>query len=235
MKKGFDNDKYLADAVCSISGSVLPSLTTSSIWSLAASCLTTTMRPACCRASSPTPSCRCCCSSRIRRRSSSSSALRISISSKVRGDYRHHLRCWTCCASSTPSSGDRPVMWAASCITQYTGQPEVASLSADSLQQSGHPRYTATIQIAGYPGRCGPHRQRRGLRQERLYRDRASAGGRHRPRPRQRQDGDLSVPAVPRVQARRQGRAMPSLRPSPSGTCRSSIRSTWPTRPPPPT
>ena len=52
---------------------------------------------------------------------------------------------------------------------------------------------TCHYPIAGLPPQHRPHRQRRGLRQERLYRDHPPPGGGHRARPGQRQDGHLPV------------------------------------------
>ncbi len=87
-------------------------------------------------------------------------------------------------------------------------------------QRGGHPvrrtdRRRRLPEAAGVPGGEGvpplPHRRlppqhcedrlRRGLRAERLRGDQPPPGGGHRPRPRQRQDGHLSQPALPRVQA----------------------------------
>ena len=80
------------------------------------------------------------------------------------------------------------------CVTKYTDAPEVTAfeqkLNGLGIRTFRHYKFPATP-------RCGPHRQRRGLRQERLHRDPAPAGGHHGPRPRQRQNGHLPFPAVP--------------------------------------
>ena len=81
------------------------------------------------------------------------------------------------------------------CVTKYAAAPEVEAFEK-RLNSLGI-RTFRHYKIPGYPQRCGPHRQRRGLRQERLHRDPAPAGGHHGPRPRKRQNGHLPFPAVP--------------------------------------
>ena len=88
-------------------------------------------------------------------------------------------------------------------VTQYAGQT-AADAFQKRLESLGVKVYRH-YPIAGYPHNIPPqHREdrlRRGLRAERLRGDQPPPGGGHRPRPRQRQDGHLSQPALPRVQA----------------------------------
>ena len=75
-------------------------------------------------------------------------------------------------------------------VTQYAGQT-AADAFQKRLESLGVKVYRH-YPIAGL---------RRGLRAERLRGDQPPPGGGHRSRPRQRQDGHLSQPALPRVQA----------------------------------
>ena len=77
-------------------------------------------------------------------------------------------------------------------VTQYDRQP-----AADAFKKRLEDLGMKVFLHRRLPQQRLPHRQRRGLRQERLYRDLPSPGGGHRPRPRQRQDGHLSLPALP--------------------------------------
>ena len=94
-------------------------------------------------------------------------------------------------------------------ITQYAGQP-AADVFRNRLNALGIPaKLHYPIDGAGGPqlpplshrrvsfGR-GPHRLRRGSGQKRLHRDQPLHRGGDGPRPRQRQDGHLPEPAVPR-------------------------------------
>ena len=77
----------------------------------------------------------------------------------------------------------------------------------------------------GLPLRRAAHRQRRGpMERMTISRPRHPLVVVTAPGPRQRQDGHLPLPALPRLQAGHRWRATPSSRPSPSGTCPSSIR-----------
>ena len=99
------------------------------------------------------------------------------------------------------------------CVTMYTAAPEVEAFE-HKLNSVGV-RTFRHYKIPGYPNDVARIVQRRGLRQERLHRDPASPPSSSRTPARQRQDGHLPVPALPRAQAGRQGRLMPSLRPFP--------------------
>ena len=132
----------------------------------------------------------------------------------------------TCFASST-LSGPRACMWAAWWSPSTPGRPPPtpSSLRLEKLGVRVYRHYP----IAGLPPQHRPHRQRRGLRQERLYRDHPPPGGGHRPRPRQRQDGHLPQPALPRVQAGgdgglRQVRDLPHLEPAPEAPGEPGLR-----------
>ena len=76
----------------------------------------------------------------------------------------------------------------------------------------------------GISHRRGSDRERRGLRRQRLHRDRQAAGGGHRPRPRQRQAGHLPVASFTTSTAGASKPATPSSKPFRSGTCPSSTR-----------
>ena len=69
----------------------------------------------------------------------------------------------------------------------------------------GHPR-VPPLRHRGLSLQPQPHRLGRRLRPQRLYRNQARAGGGHRARPRFGQDGHVLKPALPRIQARHQGR-----------------------------
>ena len=84
------------------------------------------------------------------------------------------------------------------CITMYTAAPEVEQFE-QRLNGLGI-RTFRHYKIPGYPNDVAR------IVSDEGYGNPAPAGGHHGPRPRQRQNGHLSVPAVPRVQARRQGR-----------------------------
>ena len=88
---------------------------------------------------------------------------------KVRGDLRHHLR-YGRAAPHRRLPGYGAVLWAALCVTQYTGQP-AADGFASQAGQPGHPGTTATTPSPVIPPTCSLYRQRRGLRQKRLHRD----------------------------------------------------------------
>ena len=84
-------------------------------------------------------------------------------------------------------------------VTQYAGQT-AADAFQKRLESLGVKVYRH-YPIAGYPPQHREDRLRRGLWAERLRGDQSPPGGGHRPRPRQRQDGHLPLPALPRVQA----------------------------------
>ena len=79
------------------------------------------------------------------------------------------------------------------CVTMYTAAPEVEAFE-HKLNSVGV-RTFRHYKIPGYPNDVA-----------RIVRDSASPRRHHGPRPRQRQDGHLPVPALPRAQAGRQGR-----------------------------
>ena len=123
-------------------------------------------------------------------------------------------------------------MSAAWCLTQYAGQACGRRSFRHRLEKPGHPDLPPLPHRRAIPPISSLIVSEEGFGKNDYIETTRPARGRHRPGPRQRQDGHLPFPALPRVQARHQGRATPSLRPSPSGTCRSSTRSTWPMRRP---
>ena len=87
MRIGFDNEKYLRPAVGADTRAHQTVSAASSIWSLAASSLTTTTPPAFCPASSPTARSRCCWNMKDRGRDSDRHQLpTTSRRNKRRGD-----------------------------------------------------------------------------------------------------------------------------------------------------
>lgn len=88
------------------------------------------------------------------------------------------------------------------CITQYAGQ-NAADAFIKRLNTLGVRNYRH-YPIAGYPSDVAHIVSDRGLWPQRVYRDDAFAHRRHRAGPRQRQDGDVPLPALPRAQTRRE-------------------------------
>ena len=83
-------------------------------------------------------------------------------------------------------------------VTQYSGQP-AADAFQTRLEQLGI-RVYRHYPIAGYPHNIAHIVSDEGFGKN-DYRDQPPPGGGHRPRPRQRQDGHLPQPALPRAQA----------------------------------
>ena len=101
-------------------------------------------------------------------------------------------------------------------ITHYRGQA-AADVFRKRLEAM-NVRVYMQHWIPNYPVQPLADSLRRRLRQERLHRDFAPARRGHRPRPGQRQNGLLPLPALPRAQARREGglrevRDLPHLEP----------------------
>ena len=88
-------------------------------------------------------------------------------------------------------------------ITRFGGQ--AAETYKRRLENQGI-RVFRHYAIEGYPSNLNHIVSERRLRPQRLYRDQARTGGGHRARPRFGQDGHVLKPALPRIQARHQGR-----------------------------
>ena len=85
-------------------------------------------------------------------------------------------------------------------VTQYDGQSAGRCLSPSAWRPWACRCYRH-YPIAGYPHNVALIVSDEGFGKQRLYRDQPLPGGGHRPRPRQRQDGHLPQPALPRAQA----------------------------------
>jgi uncharacterized protein (UPF0371 family) len=83
-----------------------------------------------------------------------------------------------------------------------TSQPAAVQFK-NKLERGASPSTPTATPRATRPTSTG--RQRRGLRRQRVHRDRQAARGGHRPGPGQRQAGHLPVAALPRPPARRGG------------------------------
>ena len=107
-------------------------------------------------------------------------------------------------------------------------QPALRAGLQEQARAAGHPRLHPPLH-QGLSDRRRRHRQRRGLRRQRLHRDRASAGHRHGAGAGQRQAGHLPVPALPRVPPGpdvgvRQVRDLPHLEPAPQAPGQRRLR-----------
>ena len=136
---------------------------------------------------------------------------------KMPGRPGHHLRRGRA-AADRRIPGHRASMWAAWSSPSTPASPR-RTPSCKRLDASWACRCYQPLPHRRLSLRRGPHRQRRGLWQERLHRDHAPPGGGHRPRPGQRQDGHLPVASSITSTSGASRRATPSSRPSPSGTC----------------
>ena len=102
-------------------------------------------------------------------------------------------------------------------ITRFEDQPSARVFKA-RLERRGVPVYTHGI-TRGYPTDVDRIVSERGLRRQRVHRDRAAGGHRGRPGPGQRQAGHLPLAGLPRAPARqrrrlRQVRDLPHLEPA---------------------
>jgi hypothetical protein len=80
-------------------------------------------------------------------------------------------------------------------ITRFDNQP-----AARAVQEQARAKRAPSLHPplhAGLPDRCGPDRERRRLRGQRIHRDPKAPGHRHRPRAGQREAGDLPLAALP--------------------------------------
>ena len=103
-------------------------------------------------------------------------------------------------------------------ITQYAGQPAADAFikRLDTLGVQSYRHYP----IAGYPSDVAHIVSDEGLGSNDYIETTPAPDRGDGPRPRQRQNGHLPEPAVPRQPAGASPRATPSMRRSPSGTCR---------------
>ena len=167
----------------------------SCIWSSAASCLTTITPPACCRGSSRTARSACCGTHEGRGGDRHRHLRRGYRKEQDAGRSGHHLRRGRAAAHRrVPRAG--AAMWAAwsSPSTPASPRPTPSSARLESLGVQGIP----PLSHCGISLRRGSHGvSDEGLGRNEYIETSRCAGGGHRARPRQRQDGHLPVPAVP--------------------------------------